>query len=145
MRILTLAQLTEAGACEEEIELFTRHFGKSVAVTEELATTLSDTFSFRWAGLNLLSRAAQIEFDEARDPAGAEHTNASADAYTKYSKVRAAACAEHDKFCAASRAKYDKVCKAAWGEYLKASKPSRDKYDKVCAVAFARLYNADQT
>ena len=134
MRILTLGQLIEAGACEEEAELFTQHFGKSVAVTEELATTLSGTFNFKWAGSNLLSRAAQVEFDEACDPAWAE-----------YCKVRDAASAGYDKLCAASKAGYDKLCKAAWGEYLKTSKLPRDEFDKVCAVTFAKLYNADQT
>ena len=123
MRTLTLKQLTEAHACEEQVKLFKKHFGASVEVTELLAESLARKFDFGWAGEHLLGHAAQAE----------------------YLKVCAAAGTEYLKAHDAAGAEYQKVCDVAWAELEKATKPPRDKYDKVRAVTFARLYIADQT
>ena len=145
MRTLTLKQLTEAHACEEQVKLFKKHFGASVEVTELLAESLARKFDFGWAGEHLLGHAAQAEYLKVCAAAGTEYLKAHDAAGAEYQKVCAAAWSEYQEVRAAAGAEYQKVCDVAWAELEKATKPPRDKYDKVRAVTFARLYIADQT
>lgn len=159
MRTLTLAQLIEHKACENEVNLFKEHFGKSVIVTEELAVSLADVFDFSWAGRRLLSKAAQIEFERARVLASTVCAEAHGPAQAEYSKVTRPAQAERDRECTSAWVEYRRVCglcwvkysevcdaakreytsarESAWVKYERAVKPAVAEYDKVCLPARA--------
>ena len=112
MRILTLKQLIEADACETQVNLFKKHFNKSVVVTEELAASLKENFNFDWAARNLLMSA----------DARAEYGKVNAISRAEYHKVCAAAWAKYLKVCNPYRNKYDKVCATTFARLYIADK-----------------------
>ena len=120
-RLLTLAQLVAAGACEEQCTLFTELFGKSVDITEVLCLEHAAKFTWVWAGRNLLSRTA----------------------YDAYEKVHAAALDEYEKVCAAALDEYEKVQATAWAEYEKVQATAWAEHQKAHAAAWARAYIND--
>ena len=126
MRILTLKQLTAAEACEEQVELFTQHFSKSVEVTEGLAESLACLFDFDWAGRHLLT-----------GPSGDEYYRVLASADAECRKMSKFADAEYSKVCVDARTEYDKVCEPSWAVHEQPSGPVWDKYSKECRTACA--------
>ena len=103
MRILTLAQLEAAGACDDQRALFEKTFGLSVEITEALCLEHAASFRWEWASAHLLSPAAWAEYDRACTAAMAE-----------YNRVRSPAWAEYDRMRAAVLAEYDRMRAAAW-------------------------------
>ena len=87
-RILTLDQLIQAKACQEQVNLFKELFGSEVKVTVRKAQSVASKFDWNFAAAHLLSSSG----------------------YTEYDKVRAPALSEYKKVCAPAWAEYDKVC-----------------------------------
>ncbi len=52
--IITKTQLTNSGACKEQVELFESLFGESVAVTEQLCVRHAQDFDWTFAAVRLL-------------------------------------------------------------------------------------------
>lgn len=152
MRTITLDQLLKAGACEEQVKLFKKHFKKSVVVTEELATSLADIFDFGWASRNLLTIDVLADYGEACAPAWTKCDKLCAAAYIAYNKTFRAAQIELTKvrnvaadgskelYTAAESRCYE-AYQAALITEEKIYMPARAERDKVCAVMFARMYN----
>ena len=67
-KTITLAQLVEADACQEQVDLFQSTFGESVELTLELCVKHAYDFSFCWAGDNLLNRNKRAAFQAAKGP-----------------------------------------------------------------------------
>jgi hypothetical protein len=67
-RILELQTLVNNGACADQLALFRKMFGYSVAITPELCVSVADKFNFTWAA-RLLSSAALAEFKRVTAPA----------------------------------------------------------------------------
>jgi len=120
-RILTAAQLEQAGAGEDQVEVFREAFGESVPVTVELTESVADRFAFYWAARSFLSAPAWAEYQRACDSAG-----------TEYLRVRNAALAEYERVRDSARKKYDRVRDVAWKQY-----------ERALAREFARLYLQD--
>lgn len=75
---ITHAQLVDADACPEQLDIFLALFPSSeVIVTEELAATHLDVFEWDWAAERLLSKQGYVAY-----------MTAVATAYRKYLKVR---------------------------------------------------------
>lgn len=91
MRTLTLKQLTYAGACEGQVELFRERFGESVKVTEELCRSVAGEFDWGWAARCLLSRAAQDTYDAAEATAWDAYYAARAATWAAYRAAAATA------------------------------------------------------
>jgi hypothetical protein len=132
---ITAAQLRKAGACREQVDMFTSLFGDSAVITLDLAVQHAGVFDWDWA-TGLLTPPARAEYDKVCAAAVAEYDKVCAPARAEYGKVCAAR-AEYDKVCAAAGAEYDKVRAAARAEYDKVCAPARAEYDKVCAPAWA--------
>ena len=121
---ITLQDLIDNDACEDQRELFAATFGESVKIG------LRNGFKALKAGLDVLwcerfiPAAALAEYVEVRDAALAEYDKATAPAWAEYSKVRAAAWAEYDKATAAAWDEYDKATAAAWDECMKSMLPN---------------------
>jgi len=92
-KIITLAQLKAAGACADALQRFAAAFGESTPVTPSLACKHADQFDWDWAADNLLSAAAQVEYDQAVKRAQVEYETAAAPARVKYAAAAAPALA----------------------------------------------------
>ncbi len=88
---LHLKQLTDKGACQEQVDLFHTLFGDSVDVTEELCASVAGKFDLDWAASNLLTPSAEAEYKRATASAGAEYKRVVASAWVEYERVVAAA------------------------------------------------------
>jgi len=71
MKKITSTQLRRAAACEDQVKLFVRHFGRSVVVTEKLCIEHAQDFDWDWAADSLLSVPARAAYNEATAPAWA--------------------------------------------------------------------------
>ena len=150
-KIITLAQLKAAGACADALQRFAAAFGESVQVTPSLAGKYADQFSWDWAADNLLSAAAQVEYDQAVKRAQVEYETAAAPARVKYAAAAAPALAllnsppsEQDGVARAHLwAKYDRDRERALAEYDRAVAPARTKRNKAVARAWATLYTKE--
>lgn len=67
-RQLTLRALIDAGACEEQVDLFRAKFGDSVVVTEDLCRSVAGEFDWDWFARNLLSQPMRDQYAAARKP-----------------------------------------------------------------------------
>ena len=114
--VLTLKQLIDAGACQDQVDLFRQEFGDSVNVTVAKARRYAGRFDFAWAARCLLDAPARAKYDKA-------HNAARAALWAKYEKAHDAALAEYGKVRAGARAalwaKYEKALDAAWAEHEK--------------------------
>jgi hypothetical protein len=147
-KIITLAQLKAAGACADALQRFAAAFGESTPVTPSLACKHADQFDWDWAADNLLSAAAQVEYDQAVKRAQVEYETAAAPARVKYAAAAAPALAllnsppsEQDGVARAHLwAKYDRDRERAQVEYDRAAAAALAEYDRTCARAWAHLY-----
>ena len=73
---LTVRQLMDAGACNEQVEHFRERFGDEIEVTEALAIEHASEFDFGWAAEHLLTAQALAEYERVRAPAWARAYNA---------------------------------------------------------------------
>jgi hypothetical protein len=69
MKPITLQMLVEAGACQDQVDLFEKLFGKSVVPTRELALKHAGQFRWHWASENLLTSRSLKAYDRAIAPA----------------------------------------------------------------------------
>jgi cell division septum initiation protein DivIVA len=129
-KTITLAQLTQAGACRGKLTLFNSMFPSGeVKVTKALAKRVADKFAWLWAASHLLSRTACDEYDRVT---GLTHT--------EYNRVKADAQAEYNRATAPAFAEYNRVRDTAQAEYNRAHATAWAKYNRVKAVTFATLY-----
>lgn len=63
---ITAELLRQKNACTDQGELFERHFPNGVEVSEALCLKHYQDFDWDWAADNLLSDAAQEEYNKAR-------------------------------------------------------------------------------
>ena len=78
---ITLRHLKLKGACSEQVALFQKHFGQGGEVTLEKCLSVADVFDWSWAARNLLSPAADTEYERAKASALAEYERAKAAAF----------------------------------------------------------------
>ena len=69
MKTITLGMLKEEGACEDQIKLFKKLFGKEVKPTKALCLKHAHDFNFDWAGPTFLDGFAAATFYDTRHPA----------------------------------------------------------------------------
>ena len=70
---ITLKQLNELGACENQLKLFEETFGeeaifKTKAQAVETAIKMARKFDFEWAAIKLLSRGYRKDYQETKAP-----------------------------------------------------------------------------
>ena len=140
-RVLTLARLVKAGACQPQVDLFKQHFGKSVEVTEEVCLAHASEFSWGWAANHFLTPSALDAYDAARAPAWAAYDAAQASAWAAYNAAMTPWVA-YDAARASAWVAYDAARASAWVAYDAAVAPARAAYDAARASAFAAAYNS---
>lgn len=74
--MITAEMLENAGACDEQVQLFREHFPDGTEVTIEAATSVSRLFDWHWAAENLLSDTSHEEYDRLEIEAAIEAENA---------------------------------------------------------------------
>ena len=114
MVTITLRQLKDLDACQEQVELFAAAFGTKVQVTVELAAQYADKFDFGWLAGRTLKASALAEYDKATASAWAEYDKVEASAWAKYGKATATAQAKYGKVRAPAQAEYGKARASAW-------------------------------
>jgi len=168
-RTLTIQQLEQAGAGEDQVEVFRETFGEFALVKAELAESLATPLGFSWATAACLlpDDASRKEFARARDSAQATFRHARVAAWKEYERVCKAAQAKSDLTLAEVQAEYqrassaaawaklesdraealtelDRVLGTAWKNYWRIFNAARAECDRVCAREFARLYSLDR-
>jgi uncharacterized membrane protein YqiK len=123
---ITYSLLVEKKACQSELNLVAKHFGKTKAIP---LTKAASVFDIDWAAKNLLTKEDLAEYKKVVVLAFAE-----------YDKVNTLAWAEYKKVTAQALAEYKKVNTLAWAEYQKVNAPAWAEYQKVRAQEFVRLY-----
>ena len=88
--IITLKQLTDVGACSEQVALFKATFGDSVNVTVARARKVSGLFDWDFAR-RFLDGEGKAAYDAATAPAYADYKAATAPAYAAYDAATATA------------------------------------------------------
>ena len=124
-RILTLQQLRDVRACDEQVELFKQHFGDSVLVTVARAKKFSTVFDFDFAARHFLSTAARKVYEDTRAAAWKVYNDTCAPALKVCDDTRAREWEVYKDIYAAARKVYNDACKV---------------YNAACAAAFATVY-----
>ncbi len=70
---ITIEQLKDFDACEDQRDLFAKHFGTEVEITEVLCAEVAGIFDWGWAAENLLSNEGRVEWERAVAVAAAPH------------------------------------------------------------------------
>ena len=111
--ITTLKQLTDVGACSEQVALFKATFGDSVNVTVARARKVSGLFDWDFAR-RFLDGEGKAAYNAARATADAAYDAATAPAYAAYNAARATAYAAYNAATATAWASaYIATCKHA--------------------------------
>ena len=126
--ILTYERLKQAGACRDQLALFKRKYGASVAVTVEAAIEAASEFDWTWAR-RLLDEPAQAAYNAATAPARAAYGAARAPARAAYEAARSPA-----------RAAYNAAGASAWAAYEAATAPAWAAYEAATASAWAQAF-----
>jgi len=119
---ITLKQLQDAGACEEQQKLFKQAFGEQVEISEALAVQYAKVFNWEWAAEHLLSVLGRKAYREAVAAAVKAYHEAVVTAAKTYCEAEATAAKA-----------YDEAVAAAWKTYREAR-----------AIAFYRAYVEEQ-
>ena len=149
MKKITLQQLKDLDACQDQVDLFADTFGDEVIIkSEKHARKLADKypeFDYGWIAVNMLSEAARAEYKEVRGPAWAEYQEVLDAAFAEYEKALEAALAEHRKGLDSTWASYLKVRASALAEYEEVRGPAWAEYRKVrAAAALVACYNQEK-
>ena len=115
-RVLTLAALRKAGACQSQLDLFRTAFGTRVVVTPARAVEHAQTFDWDWAARHLLSPTARTAYNAAVAPARAAYDAAVAQAWAAYRAAVAPAHAAYRAADAQASAAYRAAVAQAWAE-----------------------------
>lgn len=115
--ILTYERLKDADACRDQLALFKRKYGASVAVTIEVAQEVAEDFDWDWARRLL-------------DPP----------ALAAYTAARASARAAFNAAIAPALAAYNAATASAWAAYNAAKAPARTAFDAAIASAWANAF-----
>ena len=111
--IITLKQLTDVGACSEQVALFKATFGDSVNVTVARARKVSGLFDWDFAR-RFLDGEGKAAYDAATAPADAAYKASTATAYAAYKAATAPAAAAYKAARATAWASaYIATCKRA--------------------------------
>lgn len=141
MDVITLAQLIEAGACDEEMKTFRRAFGASVEVTEDLAVEYADTFSFKWAATHLLKEGFVHQFMDAHLELHTAYRKTIDAAWEVYAPIVEPARATLDAAHKAAGDENEREHAAIWARYEAAYKEATRPYGR----AYAALTNEAAT
>ena len=141
--IITLSQLKVAGACADALRRFATAFGESTPVTLALACKHADQFNWDWAADNLLSAAAQVEYDQAVKRAQVEFDQAVARARAEYVMAATPAWTAYDRAVAPpkdttfarARAECREATALPWATYTEAVARARAEYATVFLFA----------
>ena len=115
-KTITLDMLYAMNACQKQVDLFAKTFGRSVDVTVELCEEHASRFDFRWAAQNFLSASLLAE----------------------YARQHARILAEYDRQHAPIWAEYAPI----WAEYERQHAPIWAEYLRQRARIFATLFLA---
>jgi L-rhamnose mutarotase len=150
---ITYSLLVEKNACQPQLDLFEKHFGKTKAIplTKKVVTQFSSVFDINWASENLLTQEDLAEYNKAHAPIWAEYNKAHAPIWAEYNKAHAPIWAEYNKAYALIwaeynkayaliLAEYDKAQALIFAEYNKAHAPILAEYKKAHALEFIRIY-----
>jgi len=129
---ITLKQLQDAGACEEQQKLFKQAFGEQVEISEALAVQYAKVFNWEWAAEHLLSVLGRKAYREAEATAWKTYCEAEAAAWKTYCEAEAPAAKAYDEAVVAAYTAYREAVAAAWKTYREAK-----------AIAFYRAYVED--
>jgi hypothetical protein len=88
---ITLKMLKKAGACQDQVDLFEKLFGKSVIPTRELALEHASDFDFQWAAENLLTSQSLKAYEKTEALAWKAYKKATALALKACEEARALA------------------------------------------------------
>jgi hypothetical protein len=128
---ITYSLLVEKKACQPQLDLFEKHFGKTKAIplTKKVVTKFSSVFDIDWAADRLLTKEDYKEYNKVQAPALEEYKKVNSQALEEYKKVNSQALEE-----------YNKVKAPAFEEYNKVKAPALEEYKKVTALAFVEIY-----
>ena len=118
MKIITLQQLKEHGACINQLRLFKQLFGKEVEVTVKRCVKYYDKFDWEWAAGCLLS-------DELHE---------------EYLRIERLAWGECIEIVVLARREYLEIERPAHKEYEKIEQRALKEYKKKIAQAFGECY-----
>jgi hypothetical protein len=104
--IITLKQLQDASACEDQVKLFRKYFGSKVKVTKALCLKHASKFDWDWTAYHFLSTQAQEAYDTATAQAWEAYDTATAPTWEAYRTATARA-----------RKAYDTATARAWEAY----------------------------
>jgi hypothetical protein len=121
---LTYSLLVEKKACQDQLDLVAKHFGKTKAIplTKSIVTKFASLFDIEWAAQNLLTKKDFEKYDKAIEP----H-------FSKYKIVTDPAWEEFNK-------EVNVQVSRRWAKYNKVSVSALAEYDKAIALEFVRLY-----
>lgn len=136
-RILTLAQLFDAEACEDYTDPFQDKFGKEVLVTVEVAISQADDWAWDWAAEYLLHDNFHA-YREAVRPFLKAHTTVLNPAETAHWEASRRALEAHAEFVRIFRAEHDEQMT------LEAWEKAREVYREITAPTAEALYAVEE-
>jgi hypothetical protein len=134
---ITLKQLKDLDACEEQLELFEDTFGEEVSFKTEaqavnIAVKMALKFDFEWASGNLLKGDYRKAYDEAEAPLLKAYEEAEAPLLKAYKEARAPLWKA-----------YDEAEAPLWKAYKEARAPLRKAYDEARAPLWKAYKEAE--
>ena len=140
MTKLYLAQLKEAKACKEQVELFAKLFGDYVEVTPEACLAVADKFDWTWAAQNLLSVKSYAEYQRQQAPLWAEYLRQEAPLWAEYQRQMASLYAEYERQRVPLWEEYKRQQAPLYAEYLRQRALLYAEYQRQRALLWARCY-----
>ena len=141
---ITLQQLRELEACEDQAKLFEATFGDAAELTVENADRAVEArLNTDWLASRTLTASAREEYERVEAHALAEYDRVEAHALAECRHVTAAARAKYDRATVAAWAKYVRVEAHALAEYERVRDAAWAEYQRTCGQEYVRLMNAD--
>jgi cell division septum initiation protein DivIVA len=142
---LLLSDLRAAGACQDQVDLFRKHFKGGGTVTLARARKVASLFDWDWAARHLLSSAGQADYERVKAPALADYQRVEVPALADYQRVKASAWADYERVKAPAWAEYQRVKASAWAEYQRATAPAWAEYQRAMASAWFAAWKQDHS
>lgn len=131
MRI-TADLLRNHGACEEQVEIFTRHWPDGVIPNARTVVKAQLLGLDIWWCTRLLSDAAQMEYKKIRTAAFAKYKKIWVPVWAEYEKVMHAAWTmKYQNVMDTALAEYEKIRAVALAKYVKVMDPALIEYEKA--------------
>ena len=130
-KVITLGMLIRKKACQNQVDLFKKYFGKSVEITEDICLKYYNEFEFDWLIDNMLNEERREAYKAIKEPAWEDYKAIQGPANEAYKVIQRSVYEA-----------YKVIHGPAYIAYKAIQEPAYEAYNKEKARAFCVAYNS---